>query len=98
MPKWPDLTPEPTVDQLKKAVEAGQVVIGDPDDCAKAIRKWEEIGADQLCFSPTTNNLPTEVVVESMELFGKEVIPQFDTDPVHSTTRQREAAAAALGL
>jgi alkanesulfonate monooxygenase SsuD/methylene tetrahydromethanopterin reductase-like flavin-dependent oxidoreductase (luciferase family) len=98
MPKWPDLIPEPTVDQLKKAVEAGTAIVGDPDDCAAAVQKWVEIGADQLCFSPTTNNLPGEVVIESMELFGKEVIPQFDTDPVHSTTRQREAAAAELGL
>jgi hypothetical protein len=30
-----------------------------------------------------------------MELFGREVIPRFDTDPVHSTTRYRQAAAAA---
>jgi alkanesulfonate monooxygenase SsuD/methylene tetrahydromethanopterin reductase-like flavin-dependent oxidoreductase (luciferase family) len=94
MPKWPDLIPEPTVEQLKKSVEAGQVIVGDPDDCARAVQKWVDIGADQLCFSPTTNNLSSEVVIESMELFGKEVIPQFDTDPVHSTTRQREAAAA----
>jgi alkanesulfonate monooxygenase SsuD/methylene tetrahydromethanopterin reductase-like flavin-dependent oxidoreductase (luciferase family) len=95
MPKWPELIPEPTVEQLKKSVEAGQVIVGDPDDCARAVQKWVDIGADQLCFSPTTNNLDGEVVIQSMELFGKEVIPQFDTDPVHSTTRQREAAAAA---
>jgi hypothetical protein len=30
-----------------------------------------------------------------MELFGREVIPQFDKDPVHSTTRYREAAGGA---
>jgi hypothetical protein len=42
--------------------------------------------------------MSSETVIESMELFGKEVIPQFDKDPVHSTTRQREAAAAKLGL
>ena len=66
------------------------------DDCAKAVQRWVDIGADQLCFSPTTNNLPTEVVVESMELFGKEVLPQFDKDPVHSTTRQREAFEKSL--
>ena len=30
----------------------------------------------------------------AMELFGKEVLPQFDKDPVHRTTRQREAAGA----
>ena len=48
-----------------------------------------------MTFSPTTNTLPTEVVIASMELFGREVIPQFDTDPMHSTTRYREAAASA---
>jgi hypothetical protein len=37
--------------------------------------------------------LPTETVIASMELFGKEVLPQFDKDPVHSTTKYREAAA-----
>ncbi len=31
-----------------------------------------------------------------MELFGREVIPQFDKDPVHSTTRYREAAGGKL--
>ncbi|MCC5952627.1 MAG: LLM class flavin-dependent oxidoreductase [Acidimicrobiia bacterium] len=91
-PEWPDLVPEPSVDDLKKAVELGMVVVGDPDDCAKAVQRWVDIGADQLCFSPTTNNLSSDVVIESMELFGKEVIPQFDTDPVHRTTTMRQAA------
>jgi len=94
-PVWPDRIPEPTVDQLKKAAEIGMVVVGDPDDCAKAIRRWEDIGADQLCFSPTTNNMDQQTIIESMELFGKEVLPQFDKDPVHSTTRYREAAGVA---
>ena len=35
---------------------------------------------------------PTELVHRSVETFGREVIPRFDTDPVHRTTRQREAA------
>ena len=95
-PVWPDRIPEPTVEQLKKAAEIGMVAVGDPDDCAKAVQRWVDIGADQLCFSPTTNNLATDVVIESMELFGKEVLPQFDKDPVHRTTRQREAFEATL--
>src|SRR5207249_2074899 len=28
--------------------------------------------------------------VEALETFGTHVIPQFDKDPLHSTTRQRE--------
>ena len=90
MPVWPNRIPEPSPEQVEKLVAAGFAVIGDPDDCANAIRKWAEIGIDQLTFSPTTNTLPTEVVTASMELFGSEVIPQFDKDPVHSTTRYRE--------
>jgi hypothetical protein len=35
-------------------------------------------------------------VIESMELFGKEVLPKFDKDPVHSTTRYRQGAAETL--
>jgi hypothetical protein len=31
-------------------------------------------------------------VRRSIETFGQEVIPRFDTDPVHRTTRHREAA------
>jgi alkanesulfonate monooxygenase SsuD/methylene tetrahydromethanopterin reductase-like flavin-dependent oxidoreductase (luciferase family) len=93
LPEWPDRIPEPSPEGVEKITEGGFAIIGDPDDCAKALRRWEEIGVDQLTFSPTTNTLPTEVVAASMELFGREVIPQFDTDPVHSTTRYREAAA-----
>ena len=32
-----------------------------------------------------------EVCNEAVAAFGKHVLPQFDKDPVHSTTRQREA-------
>ncbi len=94
-PVWPDVIPEPSIDEMKMAAELGMVAIGDPDDCAKSIRRWEEIGIDQLCFSPTTSNLTTEQITSSLELFGKEVLPQFDTDPIHRTTRFRDAALTA---
>ncbi len=94
LPGWPELMPEPTAADVEKLAAGGFAIIGDPDDCAKGLRMWEEIGFDQLTFSPTTNTLPTEVVTRSMELFGKEVLPRFDTDPEHSTTRYREAASA----
>ena len=37
-----------------------------------------------------------EVARRTIELFGKHVIPRFDKDPVHRTTRFREAALARL--
>jgi alkanesulfonate monooxygenase SsuD/methylene tetrahydromethanopterin reductase-like flavin-dependent oxidoreductase (luciferase family) len=98
LPEWPNKIPEPTPEAVEELSAEGYVVIGDPDDCTKSVRNWVEMGFDQLTFSPTTNTLPTDVVVGSMELVGREVIPQFDTDPEHSTTRYRRDAAAAASV
>ena len=97
-PEWPDKIPEPTPEQVEQLSAEGFAVIGDPDDCVRSIKKWEEVGFDQLTFSPTTNTLETQVIVDSMEMFGKEVLPQFDKDAEHSTTRYRREAAQAAGL
>jgi alkanesulfonate monooxygenase SsuD/methylene tetrahydromethanopterin reductase-like flavin-dependent oxidoreductase (luciferase family) len=91
-PEWPNKIPEPDPETVERLSAEGYVVVGDPDDCVRSVQRWVDVGFDQLTFSPTTNTLPTEVVVASMELFGRDVIPQFDKDPVHSTTRYREAA------
>jgi hypothetical protein len=40
---------------------------------------------------------PHELLVETVTLFGDEVIPRFDTDPEHSTSRYRREAAERLG-
>ncbi|MDQ1448305.1 MAG: hypothetical protein QOC79_1276, partial [Actinomycetota bacterium] len=39
-----------------------------------------------------SSTMEREVAVETIETFGKHVLPAFDTDPVHRTTRQRESA------
>jgi alkanesulfonate monooxygenase SsuD/methylene tetrahydromethanopterin reductase-like flavin-dependent oxidoreductase (luciferase family) len=97
LPEWPNKIPEPTPDQVEHLSAEGYIAVGDPDDCARSVQRWVDMGFDQLTFSPTTNTLPTEVVVGSMELFGRDVIPAFDTDPEHSTTRYRREAAALGG-
>jgi alkanesulfonate monooxygenase SsuD/methylene tetrahydromethanopterin reductase-like flavin-dependent oxidoreductase (luciferase family) len=96
LPPWPEKIPEPSPEAVERLSAEGYIAVGDPDDCARSVQRWVDMGFDQLTFSPTTNTLPTEVVVGSMELFGREVIPQFDDDPVHSTTRYRRAAASSL--
>ena len=57
-------------------------------------RRWEGAGADQLVFGIGPDTL--EDTLETIRLMGEHVIPKIDTDPVHRTTRFREAAAAAL--
>jgi alkanesulfonate monooxygenase SsuD/methylene tetrahydromethanopterin reductase-like flavin-dependent oxidoreductase (luciferase family) len=89
IPQWPELLRELTVEQVEQAVENGSLCVGDPDDCARVVQHYADVGADQMCFSPLTTTMPRDLALESLTLFGKTVIPQFDKDPVHSTTRFR---------
>lgn len=82
---------EPTEAELYESVAAGRRSLGAPEDVARSVERWESAGADQLIFGVLNNTLPLEVAQESLEVFGRDVIPAFDRDPVHSTTRQREA-------
>lgn len=91
IPAWPALIPEPTVAGLEDAVAKGLLPIGTPEECARAVQTYADIGADQLTFGMLSTTMPIDVAVEAVETFGAHVIPQFDRDPVHSTTRQREA-------
>ena len=90
-PVWPELLPEPTLERLEAGVAAGLIAIGDPDECVNTCRTYEAIGADQLTFGMLSTTMPVEIAIEAVETFGRHVIPEFDKDPVHSTTRQREA-------
>ena len=64
---------------------------GTPDDVVPVVKAYEEAGADQVVFGLLSSTMPRDVAVETIELFGRQVLPEFDRDPVHRTTRQREA-------
>ncbi|MGZ4800043.1 MAG: LLM class flavin-dependent oxidoreductase [Acidimicrobiia bacterium] len=87
--------PEPSVDELRESIDAGRRSVGTPEDVARSVDRWRGAGADQLIFGVLNNTLPLEVAQESIETFGRQVIPAYDSDPVHSTTRQREAQVGA---
>lgn len=94
IPEWPNLIPEPTLEQLDARIAAGLTVVGTPEECEKAVQRYVDIGADQLVFGMLSTTMPIEVCVEAVETFGRHLVPAFDLDPVHSTTRQREAQTA----
>jgi alkanesulfonate monooxygenase SsuD/methylene tetrahydromethanopterin reductase-like flavin-dependent oxidoreductase (luciferase family) len=91
VPYWPDLLPDYTPEVLEGMAHTGAVVLGEPDDALAQCRRWESAGADQLVFGLGTAS--KEDTLEMIRLMGEHVIPKIDTDPVHSTTRFREAAA-----
>lgn len=92
IPQWPQVIPEPTLEQLEERIRSGQRIVGDPDECATAVQKYAEIGCDQIIFGILASSQPQETARNSAALFGQHVIPRFDKDPVHSTTRYRQAA------
>ena len=87
--------PAATPAELKKGLEVGGRQVGAPEEIAKVIQMYEAIGVDQLIYAPLTLTMDQKYVLKSIETFGRHVLPKFDRDPVHSTTRQREAALAA---
>ena len=67
---WEQLDPDTLCD---RAV----IIAGDPDSCIGALKKHQAAGADQVLISMQTDTVPHEVVMKSIELFGKYVIPEF---------------------
>jgi alkanesulfonate monooxygenase SsuD/methylene tetrahydromethanopterin reductase-like flavin-dependent oxidoreductase (luciferase family) len=91
--KWPG-TPYaiPDEETLDFLIEAGYLLCGDPDDVLEQIGKYQDVGCDQLVFGIPNEGFEHEEVLEMLELFGTKVIPEFDHEPVHRTTRMRATA------
>jgi alkanesulfonate monooxygenase SsuD/methylene tetrahydromethanopterin reductase-like flavin-dependent oxidoreductase (luciferase family) len=98
VPEWPQEIPDPTTDQIDAGFRAGASIVGTPDDCAEGLQKWVDVGVDQLIMGPSGSVYPHDLLERTVKLFGDEVIPRFDTEPEHSTSRYRRDAAARLGL
>jgi alkanesulfonate monooxygenase SsuD/methylene tetrahydromethanopterin reductase-like flavin-dependent oxidoreductase (luciferase family) len=81
-----------TPEDVAKAAGGGAMIAGNPDDALAQCRRWEAAGADQLVIGVGPGS--HEATIETLRLLGTHVIPQLDRDPVHRTTRFREAAAA----
>jgi alkanesulfonate monooxygenase SsuD/methylene tetrahydromethanopterin reductase-like flavin-dependent oxidoreductase (luciferase family) len=92
VPTWPELIPDFSPETMQAMSSVGSVICGDPDEALRQIRMWESAGADQLVFAMHPG-APDDTIFETIRLLGEHVIPKVDTDPVHRTSRFREAAA-----
>jgi alkanesulfonate monooxygenase SsuD/methylene tetrahydromethanopterin reductase-like flavin-dependent oxidoreductase (luciferase family) len=94
IPEWPELLPDPTREEIDASIAAGDVPYGTPEEVDTAIRKYADAGVDQVVFGLLSSTMERDLAVETVETFGKHVLPAFDQDPVHRSTRQREAGQA----
>ncbi len=93
MPTWPDVLPEPTSADIDARIRSGAAAYGTPDEVAVAMKNYTAAGVDQVVFGLLSSSMTQDLAVETVETFGKFVLPQFDNDPVHRTDRFRAAAA-----
>lgn len=54
------------------------IIVGDPDMCMKKFLTYESIGCDQVLCYVQFGHLAHESVLKTIELLGKEVIPQLE--------------------
>jgi alkanesulfonate monooxygenase SsuD/methylene tetrahydromethanopterin reductase-like flavin-dependent oxidoreductase (luciferase family) len=98
-PDWAPVWPEPPMvmdrDMVENAIQSGGMLCGTPDEVCEQLKAYEQTGVDQVSFGFPTH-LSQDEAMECIELFGTKVIPEFDKDPVHSTTRYRDAANGTL--
>jgi hypothetical protein len=52
-------------------------VAGDPESCLRSIAIHEEAGVDELQFLMATETVPHATVMDSIEMFGRHVIPEL---------------------
>jgi hypothetical protein len=51
--------------------------MGTPEQVREYLRRYEEVGVDTVILSSAAGRNRHEHVMESLELFGKEVLPEF---------------------
>jgi alkanesulfonate monooxygenase SsuD/methylene tetrahydromethanopterin reductase-like flavin-dependent oxidoreductase (luciferase family)/putative sterol carrier protein len=74
--------------------------VGTPDQIAGLLERYEEIGVDQAIFVSQAGKNQHEHICESLELFGKQVLPRFverrEKREADKQTRLAEASERAL--
>jgi hypothetical protein len=74
--------------------------IGTPDQVREYLRRYEEAGVDQVIFVLQAGRNRHEHIMESIEMFGREVLPEFlDRDEAASRDKAKRlepVIAAAL--
>jgi alkanesulfonate monooxygenase SsuD/methylene tetrahydromethanopterin reductase-like flavin-dependent oxidoreductase (luciferase family) len=77
-----------------KAVQDGvfglRGAIGTPDQVRDYLRRYEECGVDQVIFCSQAGKNKHEDIMESLELFGTQVLPEFrERDEAHQRAKAK---------
>ena len=66
--------PDLVADEL---LNSGFVMAGTPADCRPVLDAFQDVGVDQVIIHMQMGNVPHERIMESIELIGTELIPDY---------------------
>jgi hypothetical protein len=69
--------------------------VGTPEQIREYLRRYEELGVDQVVFVSQAGRNRHEDIMESLELFGAEVLPEF-AERDEKLTAEKEARLAPI--
>jgi alkanesulfonate monooxygenase SsuD/methylene tetrahydromethanopterin reductase-like flavin-dependent oxidoreductase (luciferase family) len=81
---------------VKAALAAGDDYssgIGTPDDMRRHLRGFDEVGVDQVIFMQQCGRNRHDQICESLEIFAREVMPEFAEKEAEREARKRERLA-----
>src|SRR5262249_41164648 len=81
VPDWPELIPEPTIDEMEQRIQAGRVVVGTPGGGEKTGRGHGGTGAGQPGVGPPSSPLPVRGAGGAGGAVGGELHPALGKEP-----------------
>jgi alkanesulfonate monooxygenase SsuD/methylene tetrahydromethanopterin reductase-like flavin-dependent oxidoreductase (luciferase family) len=63
---------------VKDFHNADMIIVGTPDECLEKMKKYADLGVDQLICYSQFGSLGHDSIVRNYELLGKEVIPRLE--------------------
>jgi alkanesulfonate monooxygenase SsuD/methylene tetrahydromethanopterin reductase-like flavin-dependent oxidoreductase (luciferase family)/putative sterol carrier protein len=84
-----------TVNLFEQGIGSMRGAIGTPDQIAGLLERYEQAGVDQVIFISQAGKNRHEDICESLELFGKKVLPQFAQRRDEREAEKRERLADA---
>jgi alkanesulfonate monooxygenase SsuD/methylene tetrahydromethanopterin reductase-like flavin-dependent oxidoreductase (luciferase family) len=70
-----------------------QDCVGTPEMIRRRLREFEQVGIDQVICLSQAGRIPHDLLCSSIELFTKEVLPEFKDRDQHTTRQQAERRA-----
>ena len=79
--------------EFGSALDGSRGGIGTPDDLSAHLRKFADVGVDQVTFIQQAGNNRHEHICEALELFASRVMPEFKAGEAEREARKAEELA-----